>query len=200
MSKNYENGKIYIIYSPHSDNHYIGSCTTDLKTRLDSHIYYYKQFCNNSEHAHYVSAFEVLKFGDVEIELICDYPSKNRKELFKAEGYVIRDFRKNQGKNCVNQRVAGRTKNENYHENKERISAERKIKHKEQMENNEEYVKKKRAQSRLMYSKYKEKMNKKASQKITCQCGVIHRRGYKASHIKTKGHLAYINNLIIFFK
>jgi len=195
MSKNYENGKIYIIYSPHSDNHYIGSTTTDLKTRLDRHIYYYKQFCDNDKCAHYVSAFEVLKFGDVEIELICDYPSKNQKELLKAEGYVIRDFRKNQGKNCVNQRVAGRSNNENYHENKERISAERKIKHKERMENDGEYVKKTRAFSRLFYSKNKDVMNKKASQKITCQCGVIHRRAYKASHIKTKGHLAYINNL-----
>ena len=195
MSKNYENGKIYIIYSPHSDNHYIGSCTTDLKTRLDRHIYYYEQFNRGVKTTHYISSFEVLKFGDVEIELICDYPSKNKKELEKAEGYVIRDFRKNQGKNCVNQRVAGRTKNENYHENKERISAERKIKHKERMENDEEYKKTLQKKSIAHYSKNKDVMNKKATEKFKCECGGSYSRCHKSCHLKSKKHLAYINNL-----
>jgi len=196
MSKNYENGKIYIIYSPHSDNHYIGSCTTDLKTRLDRHNYYYKQFVEKTNtYTHYMAAFEVLKFGDVEIELICDYPSKNKKELEKAEGYVIRDFRKNQGKNCVNIHVAGRTKKEYRKEEAEHIKILRANKHKERMENDEEYKKTLQKKSIAHYSKNKDVMNKKATEKFKCECGGSYSRCHKSCHLKSKKHLAYINNL-----
>ena len=109
----YQNGKIYKLWSLEGDDIYIGSTTQSLAVRKAEHKR--KDTCYSK------ILFE--KYDDVKIELIEEYPCKNKMELNKREGYYIRN------NECVNKSIAGRTKKEydkKYREeNKEKISEKR---------------------------------------------------------------------------
>ena len=112
---NYENGQIYMIWSPHTDKVYIGSTTQPLHKRFHDHKH---------NHALYrrTTANKIIDCCDAKIELIEDYPCANKAELNRREGEIMRE------RNCVNRRVAGRTVAEGREDNKARI-AERKKAH-----------------------------------------------------------------------
>ena len=103
---NYENSKIYKIYSPTLDKIYIGSTTETLPRRLQAHLSNYKSYLNNSHS--YTTSFELLEAGDYKIELIELYPCNNRQQLCIREGELIRSTE------CVNKAIAGRTSQESY--------------------------------------------------------------------------------------
>jgi hypothetical protein len=92
---NYANAKIYQVISPNHPVPYIGSTTSPLYKRLSQHKAY-----------HRCSARIVIDAGDAYIELIEEYPCENKEQLNKREGEVIRE------RECVNQRIAGRTHKE----------------------------------------------------------------------------------------
>ena len=104
----YENGKIYAIRSHQTDDIYIGSTTQPLYKRLSSHKANFKD-----KSYRYVSSNELLKYDDVYIELLQGYCCDNKMELLKREGEFIRSM------DCVNKRVAGRTKQEYLEDTKE---------------------------------------------------------------------------------
>lgn len=90
----YDNGKIYKINSKHSDKVYIGSTYHKLNWRFSVH---------KSNHKKYnCSVSELFKLGDCKIELIENYPCKNRKELEIREGWHQKNT-----PNCLNIRIAG---------------------------------------------------------------------------------------------
>ena len=113
----YQNGKIYKLWSPNGDEIYIGSTIQKLCDRRAKH--------KNSMNCSSKILFE--KYDDVRIELIEYFPCNNKEELNKKEGEYIRN------NDCVNRCIAGRTDKEYYEDNKEQT--------KEYRDNNKEHKK-----------------------------------------------------------
>ena len=91
---NYGEAKIYQIRSHQTEKVYVGSTCQKLSSRMASHRANYKCYLKNKYH--YMTAFEIIKFGDAYIELIKKIPCKDKEELHKQEGLYIRKL------NCVN--------------------------------------------------------------------------------------------------
>jgi hypothetical protein len=124
---NYQNGKIYKIYSNIDDSIcYIGStCKEKLCQRMSQHRNDYIGWCQGKRNK--ISSYEIFeKFGieNCKIELIESYPCNSKDELNKKEGEFIKQF------NCTNRKIEGRTKKEweitnkpiYYNNNKESIA------------------------------------------------------------------------------
>jgi hypothetical protein len=125
----YKNGKIYTIRSPQTNMYYIGSTASSLAKRLDFHRSQYKaKTC-------YYSSFEILKYDDYYIELLELYPCKDRVELNKREGELQRQHKDS----CINIRVAGRTPNEYYCENREEFLEKAKQYYEDHKDKKKEY-------------------------------------------------------------
>ena len=110
---NYQNAKIYVIWSPSTDLMYIGSTTQKLCSRLSGHKRNYKSYKNGKYHN--VTSFQILEYEDARIELITECPCENREQLRQIEAGFIRDL------DCVNKCIPGRTKKQHYQDNKEKI-------------------------------------------------------------------------------
>jgi len=103
----FENGKIYKLWSPHGEDIYIGSTTLSLSMRKVGH----KSNFNKDGGCSSKILFE--KYDDVRIELIEEFPCQSRIQLNKREGYYIRSM------DCVNKVIPDRTKKEYNEEHKE---------------------------------------------------------------------------------
>ena len=88
---NYQNAKIYKLWSPEGDDIYIGSTTQPLYARKSQH----KKYKDCSAKMLYE------KYNDVRIELLECCPCNDKDELTKKEGEYIRN------NNCINQINAG---------------------------------------------------------------------------------------------
>ena len=117
---NYQNGKIYKIWSLQTDKIYIGSTTDTLSRRLAGHKQDFKRDCS-------CYSKDILKYGDAKIELIETFPCNIKEELYAREGHHIRlnkDF-------IINHNIAGRTDKEyfkeRYQNNKEKIKNKSKV-------------------------------------------------------------------------
>ena len=84
----YSKSKIYSIRSHQTDLIYIGSTIQSLALRLSGHVRDFKSFKNGKHN--YVSSFDILKFEDYYIELICDFPCESKVHLHRKEGECIR--------------------------------------------------------------------------------------------------------------
>ena len=111
-------GKIYCIKSNQTDKMYIGSTFMKLSKRFNLHKH------NNGKKGIGCSSSEILKYDDCYIELIEEHYDLIKKQLERIEGELIR---KNIN-NCVNKMIAGRTKDEWWQDNKEKIYKIRKMK------------------------------------------------------------------------
>jgi hypothetical protein len=155
----YQNGKIYKLWSPQGEEIYIGSTTQSLAKRKSQH----KE--NRSKMSYSKILFE--KYDDVKIELIEEYPCENRMQLEKREGEHIRN------NNCINKVVSGRTHKEYYEENKEYIKYNENNKekrlayHKEYYKNNvekiKEYNENNKEKKSAYYKEWREKNKEKRS-------------------------------------
>lgn len=158
----YENGKIYVIRSPQTDEIYIGSTTQQLSTRFSKHKHDYKRHLNGNYT--FVSSFNLIKLGDAYIELLEIYSCDTKIELEKREGELMRSM------NCSNKRIpSGLTREEYnkkyYGDNREKI-----------MEQNKKY-----------YQDNKETIKKYVSDKLECiECGKTIRRDCMHNHKKIK--------------
>ena len=96
-------GKIYKIVSPSTDKIYIGSTVLPLSERLENHELIFQEWFSSEFVSSYCTSFEILKYGDYEIELIEKYPCDTYKELCKREGeHQIKNYI-----NCVNTKIEG---------------------------------------------------------------------------------------------
>ena len=105
MENKYQNGKIYKITDVGYSECYIGSTVQPLASRMSSHRSNYEDY-RNGKYAR-VSVFDLFDkylLENCKIGLIEHYPCKDREELRKREGYWIKL------EECVNKRIAGRTK------------------------------------------------------------------------------------------
>ena len=150
MPPNYQNTKIYKIWSPNSEKVYVGATVQTLAQRMGKH----RKPSNDTQ------SKLIIDLGDAKIELIEEFPCNNKMESDRKEGAYIRSL------NCVNKQIAGRTMKEwsDEHEN------ELKAKRKEYNLNNKELVAKikhasyeknksyKLEQAKLYYEANKEKI------------------------------------------
>lgn len=124
----YQNGKVYRIDCLITGECYIGSTNEKtLALRLSKHVSTYKLW--KAGNKNFITSFPIIERGNYQITLIEAYPCNSRDELTAREGHFIRTME------CVNKRIAGRTKEEYRAENKEKIQeiqAEYRATHKEE--------------------------------------------------------------------
>ena len=111
---NYQNSKIYKLYSPSKNLIYIGSTTQILCKRLAEHLQKYNAYNNDNTKPYYTS-YLVLDCEDYKIELLEEYACNNKQQLLKKEGEYIRN------NECCNEKIAGRTDKEWYKDNADTI-------------------------------------------------------------------------------
>ena len=113
---NYANGKIYKLVSNHTDDIYIGSSTQSLAVRKAEHVKHYKRYLD--EKFAFITSFEIIKHGDVDIILLENYPCESKEELHSRERHWIEKL------DCVNKRIPGRNHSESckayYERNKDK--------------------------------------------------------------------------------
>lgn len=153
---NYQNGKIYAIKSYQTELIYIGSTVRPLSQRLGQHRINYKKNGN-------VSSKEILKYDDYYIELIENFPCNSKEELFKQEGYYIRE----NINNCVNCCIAGRTKKEWNNDNKDHISKQQKEHYQANIEHIKEYRENNKEKQKEYFKQYYENNKEIKKQKAT---------------------------------
>ena len=129
--KDYKNGKIYKIFSKHTNKCYIGSTTNEnLQSRLNEHKNAYNRYKNKK--TSYVSSYDILQYNDCEIVLVENYTCNSKEELEKREGIWTKTT-----PNCVNKCIPGRTIKEYRKDNAQKIkknSKEYAIKNKEKLD------------------------------------------------------------------
>lgn len=128
---NYQNGKMYQIYSQNSDKVYIGSTCSLLRKRLQLHEGNYRAYKKGN--ANYITAFDVMKEGDYDIALIEHWPCESKQKLEEREGYWVKKYK--QTDNCINKFIPGRTRKQYRQDNAEIIKSKRKQKEKEKNKN-----------------------------------------------------------------
>ncbi len=110
---NYQDGKIYKLVSFQTDKVYIGSTCQGLAVRKAEHKRHLKSYKNGKKN--YITAFELIKYEDVEIILIENFPCNTKEELYSRERIHI------ENNNCINKAIPTRTKKEYKLANKEKI-------------------------------------------------------------------------------
>ena len=167
---NYENTKIYKIWSPSGPKIYVGSTTKEmLCQRMVKHRENYKVW-KNGKHGK-TSSFELFEEYGVEncfIELLEAKSCENKDELNKLESKYIREL------DCINKVIPDRqrTNNEYYQDNKVAILERSKV-------NNREY---------------RQKNIEKLHEKFTCECGGHYTYETKRKHIKRRIHLDFFES------
>ena len=119
MPIDYQKSKIYKLWSPSKNIVYIGSTTETLAQRLAKHKSNHKAY-NKDNTKKYGGSFLVLDCEDYKIELLEEYACNNKTQLEKKEGEYIKN------NECCNIRVAGRTRQEHYIDNADKLKAQKK--------------------------------------------------------------------------
>lgn len=142
-------GFIYIIRSHQTDDVYYGSTTQKLCKRMAQHRCGYKKWLDGN--INYVSSYEIVKYIDAYIELVECIDFQNKQELYAREGHHIRES------DCVNKKIAGRSKKEYTTE----YNNENREKHKQYREENDakikEYQQKYREEHKESNAEYQKK-------------------------------------------
>lgn len=116
LPKDTSYGKIYKIYSKHTDLIYVGRTTKKLTSRLKGHKRDYKYFLNGKYNKTNITSFDLLKYDDCKIEELKKCYSED--ELKQQEYYYISNLK------CVNKINSGIDKK------KSKREADRKYKNK----------------------------------------------------------------------
>jgi hypothetical protein len=115
----YQQSKIYKLWSPSKNLVYYGSTVQSLAQRLSKHKNnhkYYKEDINNE----YCSSYLILDCEDYKMELMEEYPCNNKTQLCKKEGEYIK------ANECVNKCIPGRTQQQWMEDNKDKMAEQQK--------------------------------------------------------------------------
>jgi len=153
---NYQEGKIYKLWSPEGPEVYIGSTTQPLCKRKVEH----------KSRKNCTSKILFEKYEQVIIELIEYFPCNTREELNKRESMHIRNNK------CINYQIPGRTSKEYEKDNKEHIK-QRKKKYREE---NKDIINQK---ARENYKLNKDEINEKAREKYEQNKDIINQKHKK---------------------
>jgi len=181
----YSNGKVYAIRSHQTPDVYIGTTTQTLAQRLGGHRTDYARY--KAGKFRYVTSFELLNYIDHYIELLENYPCRDKNELERKEGEYIRSME------CVNKFIPGRTRKEWLVDNKEHVSRYR-----------EQYRENNKSEIHQYYENDKENNHRKMKQYYvakknvrTCICGSQYNAGHtgtKTDHFNTNKHTNWVDN------
>ena len=153
MPLNYDQSKVYKIWSTQGDKIYIGSTTKQyLSQRMTAHRGNYNYW--KSGKGEFITSYIIFdEYGldNCFIELLEAKSCSSKDELKQLEGGYIRELA------CVNKRVESRTKKEYEEENKEKFSGLKK----EHYQNNKEQIKEKSRQHYNDNKDYALERNKK---------------------------------------
>lgn len=87
----YRYAKIYRVVSAHTDKVYYGSTTKELKNRLQIHQKHFEMY-NVKKYPNYIAVFEIIKYGDVIIELVEEFPCQNKYQIgFRERQWMLLD-------------------------------------------------------------------------------------------------------------
>ena len=165
IDERYQRGKIYTVRCRYDDNLiYVGSTIDKLAKRMAGHRIH--EDC---------SLYQLVNgdWGNWYIELYEEYPCDNKEQLIKREGEVMREFA------TVNRRIAGRTIQEYYEDNRDYI-LEYKKKYYE--DNRDEF----RDKNKKYYNDNHDKILEKIKEKCKCDvCGVEITKKYLKKHQMT---------------
>jgi hypothetical protein len=194
---NYNNSKIYKIYSHNGDKIYIGSTTNNyLSQRMAKHRSGYTFWKNhNKKFITSYLLFDEYGIDNCFIELIESKECNNINELRQLEGHYIKTL------NCINKVICGQSKKESdklyYNKNRNKLIEDRK----EYIKNNKEQIYKinkdyrdknndiLKEQKNQYYKINKDMINEKRKETIICICGCKIRKDHIKLHEKTKKHL-----------
>ena len=129
----YSRGKIYKIFSDHTDKIYIGSTTQTLERRYSEHKYKYNNQPNKPNK--YTKFNDIFKYNDAKIELIEQYPTTCEYFLHLRERFYIESMK------CINKNIPTRTDKEYKEANKIKYKIIRKNYNKKNTQNNKENIK-----------------------------------------------------------
>ena len=139
---NYQQSKIYKIWSPSKNLVYYGSTTQTIAQRLTKHKCSHKKY-NEDNNSGYCTSYLVLNCEDYKMELIEEYPCNNKDQLCNKEGEYIKN------NECVNKVIHGRNKIEYAKEYRIKNREKRKEYNKQYIENNKEQNKEYHKQYRI---------------------------------------------------
>jgi len=88
---NYQQAKIYLLYSYRTNKKYIGSTTKKLSKRLSGHCSDYRRYKQGK--SNYVTSFKVCRYADVDICLLENYPCDSSDELKARERQWIEKYK-----------------------------------------------------------------------------------------------------------
>lgn len=147
----YSRGKIYAIRAPGTDEVYIGSTTKQyLSCRLGQHRQEFKKWKEGKNK--YITSFKLLEREGAYIELIELFPCDTKEQLNRREGEIMRATT-----NCVNKAIAGRTQQEWYSDNFEKISQQKK-------DYNQAHIQEKQLNAKNHYESNKQQYIQKAAE------------------------------------
>ena len=165
---NYQNSMIYKLCcnDPNITDSYVGS-TLNFKVRKSQH----KTVCNNQGGPAYnYNVYQFIRghggFENWSMILIENFPCDSKLELHKRERYWLEQLGA-----TLNKNIPSRTPKE-----------QSKI-----------YYQNHNEQKKIYYQNHKEELKEKGREKITCECGTIHNKSSKGSHLKSKKHQRFLN-------
>ena len=190
--KDYSNAKIYKITDQTTDRIYIGSTIKTLADRLKKHEANCKTWLRNINNI-YCTSYELLEVDDYEIQLIEMFPCEDKTQVELRQGYWQRRLE------CVNKNIAGRSRNEWYQDNRDKVLKNKREHYQnnrdERLEHAKEYYQKSAKKIKKYRDDNKEKIQAYKNQKHDCECGGRYTTSHKALHEKTKKRQNFINNL-----
>ena len=188
----YNNGKIYKIVAYETNDVYIGSTTTSLKTRYSVHKSNFKCWTNTKKrYCSSAKMFEKYGLDNCKIELIENCICNNKKEMEGRESHFIEEY-----DSCVNSNKPCRTKAQYKLDNKYKIkeqSAKYYVDNKDKFAqyhvDNKDKINKRSAQYHV---DNKNKIDAKMKIKFDCNCGGKFTYANKTRHMKSERHQKYL--------
>jgi hypothetical protein len=188
MDSRYQDGKIYKIVDSGNNKCYFGSTVGTLSQRLAKHKTDYALHRQGKKPMMTVyRLFDEFHVENCMIELVEAFPCNSKSELTKREGYHIKNSE------CVNRKVEGRTLQEWYDDNAERLQEKRKEHYRQNMATIKakqlEYREGNKEAWRERAKAYREANRDKLYECITCPtCGGTYARHHKARHQRSLKH------------
>jgi hypothetical protein len=171
----YSKGQIYKITDVGQTKCYIGSTIQQLCYRMASHRANYKNYLDGTYT--FVSVFSLFEeFGVENCKMVWvkDFPCNNKKELEAEEGRIQKET------DCVNKKIAGRTRAQLFQEHPEKKA----MFAKKYRQNNPEKIR----------EDSKKEREKKGKVKHLCVCGSTYTYFHKTRHEKSNKHKQYLQN------
>ena len=189
MTQDFSKGKIYKITNDFNDEVYVGSTCDTLNRRFIIHKSAAKRDVNMNRPIY--TLINEIGFERFRIDLIEDYPCKDKYELRQREGYYIRE----QG--TLNNRIAGREQKE-YNQD---IKQHRKEYYEEYYENKKEQIKEQnkkyyeanKEQIKEYREKNKEHIQHYKKEVIICECGCKTDKSHITRHKISQKHNKLMN-------